>query len=160
MKYSIFILVLLLFAGCKKEAENPTGPDENRATGYVRSYVDGVNWEASDIYVSESGTVINISAVKSTAEIKLQIQNINQPGNFSIGENEPGFTYFIKAKYIQKAAGGTSEKIYTAYFRDYSYLTISDISEGTLDADFVFLAYSEDFTDSVNVTNGAINIDY
>ena len=45
MKYSIFILILLLFAGCKKEAENPTGPDENRATGYVRSYVDGVDWE-------------------------------------------------------------------------------------------------------------------
>lgn len=160
MKLLALILLPLLISGCKKEAENPLEPDRNKATGYVRSYVDGVNWEAESIYASKSGTVINISAEKAVSEIQLQIQNINQPGNFSIGENEPGFTYFIKAKYIQKAVGGTSEKIYTAYFRDYSYLTISNMSEGTLDADFVFLAYSEDFTDSVNVTGGAINIDY
>lgn len=160
MKYLSLILLSILLTGCKEETENPSEPGENTASGYVRSYIDGINWEAADIYASKSGSVIKISAIKNSSEIKLEIININQPGNFSIGENEPGYTYFIKAKYIQKAAGGTDEKVYSAYFREYSYLNISDISDGSLDADFIFIAYNSDFTDSVNVTNGAINIDY
>jgi hypothetical protein len=160
MKYIISILIIAFINGCSKETENPVEPQQTKATGYVRSYVDGSNWEADEIFVSKSGSVINISSVKSTSEIKIQILNINQAGSFSIGENEPGITYFIKAKYIQKASGGSAEKIYTAFFRDYSYLTINNISDGSIDADFLFLAYSEDFSDSVDITSGAININY
>lgn len=160
MKYIIPFLLIVFISGCNKETENPVEPQETKATGYVRSYVDGSNWEADEIFVSKTGTVINISSVKSTSEINIQILNINQTGTFSIGENEPGVTYFIKAKYIQKASSGSAEKIYTAFFRDYSYLTINNISDGSLDADFLFLAYSEDFTDSVDISNGSININY
>jgi|SRR5690554_3333999 len=159
MKTSIpFLLFLLIFLGCKDETNSPSGPEENKATGYFRSYVNGSNWEASEIYASREGTVINLSARKSNSEIQIQIINVNQPGTYSIGENEPGFTYFIKAKYIDKTQG--DNKTYSAYSRNYSIFDIKNISEGFLDADFVFIAYDSSFTDSVKVSNGSININY
>ena len=102
MRYFGLFFFLFLLSGCKKESNNPADPNQNTATGYIRAYVNGNNWQAEKIYASKSGTNINISALKDSSEIKIQIININQKGKFSIGEDEPGYIYFIKAKFLEK----------------------------------------------------------
>jgi len=59
-----------------------------------------------------------------------------------------------------KSTGAAPDKKYTAYYRDYSVFDMSRIDDNGVDATFVFVAYSQDFSDSVNFTSGVIKIDY
>ena len=92
--------------------------------------------------------------------MNFKIINISQTGTFGIGEDEPGFKYFVKASYTLKSAGAAPDKKYTADYRDYSVFDMSRIDDKGLDATFIFVAYFKDFLDSLNFTSGVVKIDY
>jgi hypothetical protein len=90
------------------------------------------------------------------SEIVLRIIKLNQTCTFGIGENEPSFHYLGKSNYNLKS----SDKIYTAYYPDYSLLIIKSISTNSMEANFNMKLFNEDFSDSLLITSGRLNIDF
>ncbi len=167
-KFLYLIPVILILISCSKE-ENPLDEEENNtATGFIRGNVENTSWFADEIQAYNQASIIYItgtqkidnSPVYTSSILNFKIINISQTGTFGIGEDEPGFKYFVKASYTLKSARADPDKKYTAYFRDYSFFEISRINDKGLDADFIFVAYSQDFSDSVNFKSGVIKIDY
>ncbi len=168
MKFLTFIvLVLLTFSGCSSEEDSNPVDTEKIATGFVRGYVNGSNWYSNKITTSKSG---NTRVVKATLDysndptykssiLEFRI-SINQTGVFGIGENEPGYTYYVKAYYTLIAKNGSAAPTHKAHYDNVSTLTISSISEKNLDADFLFNAVTDDSLSAVVFTNGAIQIDF
>jgi len=115
--------------------------------------------QASTIYITGTQN-FDVGSIYSTSKIDFRILNLSQPVIAGIGEKEPGYQYFVKANYILKFADGSNDKVYTAYFRDYSFMDLTRINDKGIDASFIFIAYSADFSDSVNVTSGVFAIDY
>lgn len=95
----------------------------------------------------------------SLSEIDIKII-LNQTGTFGIGGNEHGLQYFVKANYTLKSSDGISDRIYTAYYLDYSLLKITSISTNSIEADFNMKLFKEDFSDSLLITSGRLNIDF
>lgn len=164
--YLIFSL-LMFFAGCSKDDESNPVNNETSATGFVRGNLNGSNWYSNKITTSKSN---NTRIVKATQELpshpkfsssimELRI-SLNQAGVFGIGENEPGFTYYIKAYYTLVSRSGTEDEYYKAYFDNISFMTINRISDKDLDATFNFNARTDDSTKTVSLTGGSVIIDY
>lgn len=160
--------MILLLISCSKE-ENPiNGEEDHTATGFIRGNVKNASWFADDIQAYKQARTIYItgtqkidnSPVYTSSILNFKIINLSQTGTFGIGENEPGFIYFVKASYTLKSAGAEPDKKYTAYFRDYSFLEMSRINDKGSDGTFIFVAYTQDFSDSVNFTSGVFKIDY
>lgn len=168
MRKIYFILILISIAvACSKEETNPVGND-NSANGFVRSKVNGISWFADDVQAYKQLSTLNIVATDvlegnpnfTSSKIHLRLVNINQPGIFGIGEDEPGFKYFVKATYLLKPADNSADVVYTAYYVNFSTMNLTYIDEGRVEADFVFKAYSDNFEDSVTVVDGVIDIDF
>ena len=85
---------------------------------------------------------------------------MNQAWVFGNSENEPGFNYFVKAYYTLFTQSRSADITHKAHFDNISILTISAISDKNLDADFIFNARTDDSLNTVEFTNGAIQIDY
>ncbi len=160
--------MILLVISCSKE-ENPIDRKENlTATGFISGNVENANWFADKIQAYKQSSIIYItgtqkidnSSVYASSILNFKIINISQTGSFGIGEDEPGFKYFVKASYTLISTRAAPDRKYTAYYRDYSVFDMSRINDKGLDATFVFVAYSQDFSDSVNFTSGVIKIDY
>lgn len=168
MKFLTFItLALLIIVGCSSEDESNPVVTEKNATGFVRGYVNGSNWYSNKITTSKSG---NTRVVKATLDysndptykssiLEFRI-SINQTGVFGIGENEPGYTYYVKAYYTLIAHSGSTAPTHKAHYDNISTLTISSISDKNLDADFLFNAVTDDSSSAIVFTNGAIQIDF
>ena len=90
----------------------------------------------------------------------LKIINLNQPGSFGIGEDESGYKYFVKGNYILKSANNLPDEVFTSYYLDYSLMTITSISDRSVEADFQMKMFNQDFSDSVLITNGRLSITY
>ncbi|MEO8231148.1 MAG: hypothetical protein ABI638_02620, partial [Ignavibacteriota bacterium] len=71
----------------------------------------------------------------------------------------PGVKYYVKTYYTLKAQSGGSDKLYTAYFDNVSFLTISRITDKDIDAIFTFTARTGD-SSTVVFSNGSIQINY
>ena len=167
-KFLYWIPVILLLISCSKEDNPINGEEDHTATGFLRGNVENASWfadkiqaykQSSIIYITGTQKINNSSAYTSSI-LNFKIINISQTGTFGIGEDEPGFKYFVKASYTLKSAGAAPDKKYTAYYRDYSVFDMSRIDDKGLDATFIFVTYSQDFLDSVNFTSGVIKIDY
>jgi hypothetical protein len=167
IRYLVWIPLILIQFSCSKNDSTVTEPDYT-ATGFIRGKIDNVNWFADKIEAHKQASTIYITGTQnfdagspySNSLIDFRIINLSQPVTAGIGEDEPGYVYFVKANYTLKFADGSDDKVYTAYYRDYSTMDITRITDKALEATFFFIAYSEDFTDSVDVTNGAIKIDF
>lgn len=164
---TLIAFVLLTMAGCSSENDSNPVSTEKNATGFVRGTVNGVSWYSNKITTSKSG---NTRIVKATQEftndpifknsiLEFRI-SVNQAGTFGIGENEPGYTYYVKAYYTLVSRSGTADVNHKAYYENLSTLTINRISDKNLDADFVFNARTDDSLRTVSFTSGAIQIDY
>ncbi len=168
MKFLTFIaLVLLIFNGCSSNDESNPVSNEKSATGFVRGTVNGSSWYSNKITTSKSA---NTRVVKATLDysndptykssiLEFRI-SINQTGVFGIGENEPGYTYYVKAYYTLIAHNGSAAPTHKAHYENVSTLTIGAISDKNLDADFIFNARTDDSLSTVVFTNGAIQIDF
>lgn len=167
MKFFVFfIIVLFVLTGCSKDDDsNPVNPEKN-ATGFVRGDINGISWYSNKITTSKSGNTRTIKATQDFANdptflsaiLEFNI-SINQTGVFGIGEDEPGFKYYVKAYYTLKAHSGGSDKLFTAYFDNVSFMTISRITDKDLDAIFNFTARTDD-SSTVVFSNGSIQISY
>lgn len=163
----LIAIVFLVFASCSSEDDsNPVSPETN-ATGFVRGNVNGVSWYSNKITTSKSG---NTRIVKATQDftndpvfkssvLEFRI-SVNQAGTFGIGENEPGYTYYVKAYYTLVSRSGSADLNYKAYYENLSTLTINRISDNNLDANYIFNARTDDSLSTVSFSNGAIQIDY
>ena len=167
-KYLVWIPLTLLLLSCSKD-DNPIVVDPDyTATGFIRGRINNVTWFADKIEAHKQASTIYItgtqnfdtSSIYTSSIINFRIINLSQPILAGIGEDEPGYEYFVKANYTLKFADGSNDKVYTAYYRDYSTMDLTRINDKGLDATFIFIAYSEDFSDSVDVTGGVFNIDY
>lgn len=85
---------------------------------------------------------------------------MNQAWVFGNSENEPGFKYVVKAYYTLFTQSRSADITHKAHFDNISILTLSAISDKNLDADFIFNARTDDSLNTVEFTNGAIQIDY
>lgn len=85
---------------------------------------------------------------------------MNQAGVFGIGENEPGFNFIFKDYYILISRSGSANITHKAHFDNISILIIRAIFAQNLNADFTFIARTDDSLNTVEVANGAIQIDY
>ncbi len=167
MKFFVFVIsVFFLITGCSKDDEsNPVNPG-NSASGFVRGDVNGVSWYSNKITTSKTSNTRSIIAVQdlagdpifSSATLEFKI-TVNQPGSFGIGEDEPGYKYYVKAYYTLKAQNSGSNKFYRAYYDDVSLMTINRITDKDLNADFTFTARTED-SSAVVFSNGSIQINY
>ena len=167
IKYLVWIPLTLLLFSCSKD-DNPIVDTDYTATGFLRGRISNVTWFADKIEAHKQASTIYITGTQnfdagslySTSIINFRIINLSQPVTASIGEDEPGYVYFVKANYTLKFTDGTNDKVYTAYHRDYSEMDLTIINDKRVDATFLFKAYSEDFSDSVDVIDGVIKIDY
>ena len=168
-KYLVWIPLTLLLLSCSKD-DNPIVVDPDyTATGFIRGKINNVTWFADKIEAHKQASTIYITgtqnfdagSIYSSTQINFRIINLSQPMLAGIGENEgDGYVYSVKANYTLKFADWSKDKVYTAYFRDYSFMDLTRINDKGIDASFIFIAYSEDFSDSVNVTDGVFVIDY
>jgi len=168
MKFLTFItLVLLIVNGCSSKDETNPVTNEKSATGFVRGNVNGSSWYSNKITTSKGS---NTRIVKATLDFSndplyksaiLEFQiGVSIVGEFSIGENEPGYQYVVKAYYTLVSRSGSADKYHKAYYDNVSTLTIGSISDKNLDADFIFNARTDDSLSTVVFTNGAIQIDF
>jgi len=168
MKFLTFItLVLLIVNGCSSNDESNPITNEKSATGFVRGTVNGSSWYSNKITTSKSGNTRTVKATldssndpiykSTTLEFRI---SVNQTGVFGIGENEPGYTYSVRAYYTLISRNGSADKYHKARYDNVSTLTISSISDKNLDADFIFNAITDDSSSAVVFTNGAIQIDF
>ena len=149
-KFLYWMPVILLLISCSKEESPINGEENHTATGFIRGNVENASWFADEIQAYKQSSTIYItgtqkidnSPVYTSSILNFKIINLSQTGSFGIGEDEPGlgFKYFVKASYTLKSAGAASDKKYTAYFRDYSFLEMSRINDKGLDATFIFVA--------------------
>lgn len=166
-KYILLFFSFVLIAGCSKDEATAPVQAENTVYGFVRGEINGSSWYADKITLVERNNIKYIKATKnifdnptySSSEINFRLINISQPVVYAIGENEPGYVYAVKADYILKAKNG-ADKVLKAYYLEYSQMDISRINDKSLEAEFIFKAYDEFFTDSVEIVNGKINLDF
>ena len=167
-KYLVWIPLVFLFFSCSKD-DNSIVPDPDyTASGFMRGKINNVTWSADKIEAHKQASTIYITGTQnfdagssySATIIDFRIINLSQPVTAGIGEDEPGYVYFVKANYTLKYTDGSEDKVYTAYYRDYSTMDITIINDKRVDATFLFKAYSEDFSDSVYVTSGVMKIEY
>jgi hypothetical protein len=158
---------LILFTSCSSDDDSNPVSTEKIATGFVRGTVNSSSWYSNKITTSKSG---NTRIVKATQEftndpvfknsiLEFRI-SVNQAGTFGIGENEPGYTYSVKAYYTLISRSGSADVIYKAYYESLKDLIINRISDKNLDANYSFNARTDDSLRTVSFTNGAIQIDY
>jgi hypothetical protein len=168
-KYLVWIPLTLLLFSCSKDDNSIVVNTDYTATGFIRGRINNVTWFADKIEAHKEGSTIyikgtqnfDVNSIYSSTQINFRIINLSQPVLAGIGENEgDGYQYFIKANYTLKFADGSNDKVYTAYFRNYSFMDLTRINDNGIDASFIFKAYSEDFSDSVNVRDGVFVIDY
>jgi hypothetical protein len=162
IKALIFLLAAFLLFSCSKEAENnPVNGDDNSAAGFINCQVEALNWSANERKAYRQQGTLFITGLKTTppaAELNFRIINIHQPGTYGISENEPGYQYFVKSTYTLKSADGSPDKVYTAYYEDYSLMKINSINETSIDAEFNILLFNQDRTDSVTINSGRMNL--
>ena len=167
-KYLAWIPLTLLLFSCSKDDNSIVIDTDYTATGFIRGRINNVTWFADKIEAHKQASTIYITgtqnfesgSIYTNSKIDFRIINLSQPVTAGIGENEPGYEYFVKADYTLKFADGSNDKVYTAYYRDYSTMDLTRINDKGLDATFIFKAYTEYFLDSVDVTGGVFNIDY
>lgn len=161
------ITICILFCSCSKEdSSNPVNTDKT-AVGYVRANIESTNWYSNKIITSKSG---NTRTVKATLEIQndplfsssiLEFKiSVNQTGAYGIGEDEPGYKYYVKAYYTLVSKTGLSDEKYKAYYDNVSLMTINKITDTNLDAVFTFDCRTDDSTKFLSFTTGGIKIDY
>jgi hypothetical protein len=158
---------LLLFIGCSSNDDSNPIDTEKNATGFVRANINGSNWYSNQITTSKSSNTRVVKAIQelpnhpifSSSKLELRI-SVSQTGRLGIGENEPGFTYYVKAYYTLVSRTGTEDEYYRAYFDNISYMTINRISDKDLDAVFNFNGRVDDSTKTVSVTAGSVQINY
>lgn len=165
--YYLLFPILILFTSCSSDEDSNPVSTEKTATGFVRGNVNGSNWYSNKITTSKSG---NTRVVKATLDftndpifkgsvLEFRI-SVNQSGIFGIGENEPGFTYYVKAYYTLVSRSGTEDENYKAYFDNISFMTINRISDKYLDASLNFNARTNDSTKTISLTSGSVLIDF
>lgn len=163
----LFLVFLTFFIGCSKKDEiSPVDPNIT-ATGYIRGYVNGVNWYSNSIKTNKAGVTRTIKATQnltnnpdySSAVLELKI-SVNQPGDFGIGEDEPGYVYFVKCYYTLVGKNGTPDRLYKAYYKNTSLLTINEYDSDHLYGAFNFIAHTDDTLNTILFTGGNIQIDY
>jgi hypothetical protein len=165
--YYIFFSLLIFITACSSNDESNPVNAETSATGFVRGTVNGSNWYSNKITTSKSGNTRTVKATQelpnnskfSSSVMEIRI-SVSQAGIFGIGENEPGYTYYIKAYYKLVSRNGTEDENYKAYFDNISYMTINRISDKDLDAVFNFNARTDDSTKTISLSSGSIQIDY
>lgn len=166
---SLFLLLLsfVFFVSCSKN-DDPIPVDPNvPATGYIRGYINGESYYSNSITTNKTGQTRTVTAkqnitnsqVFSSSVLEFKI-SVNQPGNFGIGEDEPGYVYFVKAKYTLVGKNGNANEIYKAYYEDTSLLTMTEYDSDHLYGSFNFIAHTDDTLHTILFTNGAIQIDY
>jgi hypothetical protein len=164
--YLLFPFLILLSSCSSDEDSNPVNT-EKTATGFVRGTINGSNWYSSEITTSKSGNTRIVKATQkltnhpifSSSVIELKI-SVSQTGKFGIGENEPGFTYYVKAYYTLVSRSGTEDENYKAYFDNISFMTINRISDKDLDATFNFNGRTDDSTKTISLSSGSVLIDF
>ncbi|GBD86249.1 hypothetical protein BMS3Abin03_00162 [bacterium BMS3Abin03] len=167
-KYLIWIPLILFLVSCSKDDNSIVADTDYTATGFLMGKINTVTWSADKIEAHKEASTIYITGTKnydagslySASKINFRIINLTQPVTAGIGENEPGYQYFVKANYTLTFTDGSKDKVYTAYYRNYSLMNLTRINDKGIDATFIFKAYSGDFSDSVIVTDGVFKIDY
>lgn len=165
--YYLLFPILILFTSCSSHDDSNPVSTEKTATGFVRGNLNGANWYSNEITTSK---IVNTRIVKATQKltnhpifsssiIELRI-SVSQTGRLGIGENEPGFTYYVKAYYTLVSRSGTEDENYKAYFDNISFMTINRISDKDLDAAFNFNARTDDSTKTISLTSGSVLIDF
>ena len=163
----LFLVSIVFLSGCSKKEEATPVDTGVKATGYIRGYINSVNWYSNSITTSKSGVTREIKATQnlsnnqnySSAILEFKI-SVNQPGNFGIGEDEPGYVYFVRAYYTLIGKNGNSDLKYTAYYEDTSLLTIDEYDSDHLYGSFNFIARTADTLNTIQFTGGSIQIDY
>ncbi len=161
------IFATSLFIGCSKDDSSPVTPP-NKVNGFMLCQINFSTWSAEELEVSREQNILHIkgrraitgSATYSSSEINFRIINLSQPGTFGIGENEPGFQYFVKGKYTLIAKDNNLNKEFTAYYLDYSLMKINSILPKSIDAEFNMKLFNENFTDSLLITTGRMNLEF
>lgn len=166
-KLLVLLNVIVLIAGCSKDDSNPVDPPNN-TSGFILCQVNSVQWSATGLEASKVQSTFHLKGTKeitghsvfNASEIYLRIININQPGTFGIGENEPGFQYFVKGTFTFESEDGLQDQVFTAYYLDYSLMKINSITDKSIDAEFNIKLYNQDFSDSLFITNGRMNLNF
>lgn len=169
MKYLSFVLVIILiYTACSSDSNTNPVKNDDPASGFVRGYSDGTSWYSNQITTNLDQNIRTIKSTQilsndpkfSSSILELKVSASLPGGLYSIGENEPGYTYFVKAYYTRVAKSGYTNEFYKAYFDSVSYMTINKNSSKELDAVFNFSARTDDSTKFVNFTGGVIKINY
>lgn len=166
--YFVLILFLLtISASCNKDDSSPVLPS-NKVNGFMICQVNFSTWSAEGLEVSRQQNTLHIKGRRSVSgsntftasEINFRIINLNQPGTFGIGENEPGFQYFVKGSYTLISNEINQNIEFTAYYLDYSLMKINSITSKSIEAEFNMKLFNEDFSDSLLITTGRMNLEF
>lgn len=166
-KFLLSVLLITFVLGCTAEVIEPPTEDST-ATGSMICQINLASWSASDVQVNKLRDTLLVKGKKiltgdsnySYSEINFKIINASQPGTFGIGEDESGFKYFVKGDYRLKSSKGLPDVVYTAYYRDFSLMTVTDITNKSIQAEFKMKVFDAAFSDSLLITSGRININY
>ena len=163
----VFSILFFAIISCSKDEDSNPIDTEKTATGFVRGNVNGTSWYTNKITTSKNGNTRTVKATQeftnnptfSSAILEFKI-GVNQVGSFGIGEDEPGYKYYVKAYYTLVSNSGTENENYKAYYEDTSLLIISQITDSNLNAVFNFISHTDDTLKTAIFTGGAIQIDY
>lgn len=167
-KHILLLAVVILLSSCaKKDESNPAG-NSNSANGFMLCQINSVQWAADELQAYRQQGTLYITGIKnenagqqySSRKLRFRIINLNQPGTFGIGENEPGIIYFVKADYTLTSATGQGDLVYTAYYENYSLMKIKSITGNSIDADFDMIMFNSNRTDSLLVRIGRVKADF
>jgi len=165
---SVLTIFLAIFiASCSKDDSSPL-PPSNKVNGFLICQVNFSTWSAEGLEVFRQQNTLHIkgrravtgSNIFTSSEINFRIINLNQPGTFGIGENEPGFQYFVKGSYTLIANEISQNIEFSAYYLDYSLMKINSITSKSIDAEFNMKLFNEDFSDSLLITTGRMNLEF
>jgi hypothetical protein len=166
---NLILASLFLFAilGCSKSDDSNPVNTEKTAVGFVRGNANGTSWYSNKIKTSKSGNTRFIKATQefsnnpnfSSAILEFRI-SVNQAGVYGIGEDEPGYKYYIRAYYTLVSNTGNGNENYTAYYENTSLMTINQITDTNLNAIYNFTAHTADTLKTFVFSNGAIQITF
>lgn len=166
-KSIFFFVIILLVWGCKEDTFDPFVED-NTASGFMLCQVNSNSWSANEVQEYKVRDTLILKGIKLltadsnyiSSEIIFKIINLTQPGSYGISEDELGLTYRVRGNYILKSANNLPDEVFTSYYLDYSLMTITSMSDRSVEADFQMKMFNQDFSDSVLISNGRFSITY
>ena len=167
----IFLFTIVLFVSCSEDKkDSPVEPGAN-STGTITARIGTLNWRANevsaykqDVYTRINGSqeIQDTSNKYSSIQLFIDVLHLKEPKLFGIGQDGNGLNYSAHTRIEATLRNdGSIETFWGQYIENFSLLNITTIDERQVRGTFEFRGFTDTIpSDSINVTNGSINMEF